>query len=235
MNKTIITPTFAQFVKDAIRSELLEVHTSMPGKIKEYDETTQKASITPLLKNKYKDSPNTIVDIPICNNVPVKQRSCNNGDTFIYIPVKVGDLGMLHFCERSIDLYLSASPEEGQEIDAIYHNNSRHHDLSDAWFEPGILPFAKALQNVSSDDIIIKNDKITITIDPSGKISITNEAVAPGPYDLITVLSELLATLKTSTYITTGGPDGPWTTVRNPADIAAITAHEIALNSFKVI
>ena len=110
MNKTVITPTIAKFVKQAIRQDLLNLNTSMPGKIKTYDKDTQKASITPLIKKRFKDKNNTIVEIPTLNNVPVRMSSCNNRKTFVYFPVKLGDLGIVHFCTRSIDNYL-ATPD----------------------------------------------------------------------------------------------------------------------------
>jgi len=46
MNKTVITPTIAKFVKQAIRQDLLNLNTSMPGKIKTYDKDTQKAFLS---------------------------------------------------------------------------------------------------------------------------------------------------------------------------------------------
>lgn len=223
MRKTTVAPTFAKFVNEAVEAGLLEANTSMPGKIKEYDESTQRASVIPLLKKKFNDTSQTIVDIPICVNVPVHQYSVNNGNTFIYLPVKPGDLGMLVFCTRSIDTYLASSPEEGAEVNPVYHDNPRHHDLSDAWFVPGIRPFQVALQNISADDIIIKNDKLTITIDPTGKISINNET-----NELIETLSTLIQNLIDAKVITMMGPQ-PFIA----STIALLTTDKGKVDSFK--
>ena len=199
MLKVIKTPTFAEFIKLAINKNMLELHTCIPGKIKEYDESKQKATVVPLLKKKFKDTNGTIANLPILNNVPVFNWSCNNRKTFIHMPLKTGDLGMIIFCDRSIDNYLSSSPQDDREVEPSYHDSPRHHDLSDAWFLPGILPFEISLQNISSSDIIIKNDNFTISISPDGKITINN-----GTNELIETLSTLIQNLinaKTLTLI----------------------------------
>jgi len=224
MRKKVITPTFVQFIKEGVRAGLLDTHTSMPGKIKEYDKDTQKASIIPLLKKKFKDTNETIVDLPVLNNVPVHNIVCNNRKTYMYFPVKVGDPGMLHFCERSIDNYLSSTPNESKELIPVYHDSPRHHDLSDAWFVPGILPFSISLQNVPENDIIIKNDQLTITIDPSGKIKINNDS-----NELFETLSTLINNLINAKVITMLG-SMPFIT----DTITALTQDKNKIDSFKV-
>ncbi len=223
MNKTIITPTLVKFIKEGIRAGLLETHTCMPGKIKEYDEENQKANIIPLLKKKFKDTNNTIVELPILNNVPVYCPSCNNGKTFIHFPIKTGDPGMIIFCERSIDNYLSSNPKEDEELKPVYHDSPRHHDLSDAWFIPGILPFRMALQNVSENDIIIKNDKLIITIMPDGRIKINNDN-----NELIETLSTLINHLINAKVITMIGSQ-PFVS----DTITALTQDKNKIDSFK--
>lgn len=203
MIKTLTTPTFTKFIRAAIRKDILNVHTSVPGKIKTYDETKQKASVVPLLKKKWRDSSGTLGDLPVLNNVPVFSWSCNNRKTFIHLPLKPGDLGMIMFCDRSIDNYLSSSPQEGREVEPTWHNSPRHHDLSDAWFIPGILPFEISLQNISPDDIIIKNNKLTINIAPDGKITIENDS-----NELIETLSTLIQNLINAQVLTLMGPSG---------------------------
>lgn len=224
MNKTVITPTIAKFVKQAIRQDLLNLNTSMPGKIKTYDKDTQKASITPLIKKRFKDKNNTIVEIPTLNNVPVRMSSCNNRKTFVYFPVKLGDLGIVHFCTRSIDNYLATPDQDCIDVKPVYHDNSRHHDFSDAWFELGGLPFDMALQNVSSDDIIIKNDNITINIDPTGKIAINN-----GTNELMETLSTLIQNLIDAKVITMMGGQG-----FIASTITALTSDKSKIDSLKV-
>jgi len=224
MIKTNNTPSFAEFVKKAFRKEALEIHVSVPGKIKEYDSDTQKATVVPLLKKKWKDGLSTLSDLPVLSNVPVHCLSANNRKTFIHMPLKAGDLGMIMFCDRSIDNYLSSSPQEGNEVKPTFHNSPRHHDLSDAWFVPGILPFSLALQNITTDDIIIKNDNTKITISPDGKISIENSN-----YELLETLSTLIQNLIDAKVITLLGPQ-PF--LANT--IALLTQDKTKIDSFKV-
>jgi hypothetical protein len=223
MIKTIKTPSLVKFVLQAIRKEELELHVSVPGKIKDYDETTQRATVVPLLKKKWNDSSSTLSDLPILNNVPVHCLSANNRKTFIHLPIKKGDLGMIMFCDRSIDNYLSSSPQEGEEVKPVYHNSPRHHDLSDAWFIPGVLPFKLALQNVSKDDIVIKNDKFIINIKPDGTITIDN-----GTNELIETLSTLIQNLIDAKVLTLMGPQPFWALT-----VSALQIDKNKIDSFK--
>lgn len=220
MRKTKITPTLPGFIQEAIDKNLLNLNTCIPGKVQKYDPATQKAEIVPLIKKKYTDDAETEIEIPPLNNVPVYMSSCNNRKTFITIPVKVGDIGMVIFCTRSIDNFLSTVEENSNDVKPLYHDNSRHHDFSDAWFIPGILPFGMALQNVSSDDIIISNDAFIINIKPDGKITINN-----GTNELIETLSTLIQNLITAQVV----GDIPF----KPDTITLLTKDKSKIDSFK--
>jgi len=200
MIKSTRTPSFSEFIKMALRNIALDIHVSVPGRITSYDKDTQKASVAPLLKKKFNDINATLADLPVLNNVPVLHLQCNLRNTFISLPIKIGDIGMIIFCDRSIDNYLSSIPQEG-EIKSIFHNDSRIHDLSDAWFLPGILPFNIALEDTSDDDIIIKNEDIKINIKPDGTITINN-----GTNELIETLSTLVDNLINAQVLTLLGP-----------------------------
>jgi hypothetical protein len=195
------TPSFSEIIKMAMGNVALDIHVSIPGKIIKYDKDTQKASVAPLLQKKFNNTAGTVVDMPILNGVPVHHLSCNRRNTFIHIPIKVGDLGMIMFCDRAIDNYLSSSPQEGEDVKTIFHNNRRYHDLSDAWFIPGILPFSIALQDTSNDDIVIKNENTKINIKPDGTITIDN-----GTNELIETLSTLIDNLINARILTLMGP-----------------------------
>lgn len=222
MKRTVTTPTFSQILKEAIRSELLELKVSMPAKIETYDESNQKASVLPLLKIRLKNSENTELTLPIINNVPVRWDCADSGNAFISLPLKKGDIGMIHFCDRSIDKYLSIS--SSGEITPVFHDNYRHHDINDAWFIPGPLPFARALQEVSADDIIIKNNDLKIEISPNGTISIKNS----DSNDLIDLIHETLTFIKDAKVLTMMGPQG-----FTAADILKIEQNLTKIESFK--
>ena len=234
----IQTPSLEIVIKEIAKAQDLQLHTSFPAKIKTYDPDTQKASIIPLylkrlflfgsgvpvLTQENINDVSSIEDPIVIPGVPVHWPSVNNRKTFIHLPLKAGDLGMAICCERSLDKWLASVG-----TDPLANDDFRHHHLSDAWFVPGISTFRAPISGCSADNITIKNDQLTIEITPEGKISISNLTT-----DLVTVLSDLLATLKSATYLTTGPADGPWVTVRAPADIVNLGLHELNLDTFKV-
>jgi len=217
------TPTLSEIIFEAIEKKLLDIHTILPGRVEKYY-GDQSADIKPLITKKMRLSNNLQeVSLPIITKASVVGRSVNNGNTYVHLPLKVGDLGILLICERSLDNYLASTPDINDKINPSFHNNARHHDLSDAWFIPGGLPFSKALQDVSEDDIVIKNNDIKINIKPDGKITINNES-----YELIETLSSLLDNLINATVQTDDGPR-PFTSTT----ISDLNSIKTKIDSFK--
>jgi len=205
------TPSLTKVIEDAIRSKLLDLRVSLPGEVVVYDASQQKARIKPLLKKEYHDG--EIVDIPEIPGVPVQWPSAGGGNSYIHLPLKKGDFGLLIFADRNIDVWLSKAGNTELPGD------TRIHDLSDAIFLPGIRPFGNALPNISPDNLTIKNDQLTIELHPSGKISISGASA-----DLLPVLKNIFSTVIGDTLIvsgvTTGG--GIASAVFSPATIASV-------------
>lgn len=212
------TDNLAKVLLQAIKSELFEVHTCLPARIEKYDETTQKANVAPLLKKKYKfeDNPE---DLPVITSVPVQWPSANAGAAFIHLPLKVGDLGMVVFSERSIDTWLAG------EGDSVSPEDPRHHHLSDAIFIPGVLPFKKALTISNADNMILQNNNMTIEIDPSGKIKIEGAA-----QELLAVIDSFMSNVIGATIIIPGGSSSG-TYPLDPTTVAALTLDQANLNT----
>jgi len=103
MFKRTTKVSLAELIKEGIRGDLLNLHTSMPGKVKIYYKDEQKADIIPLIKKKYKNN-NNEVEISVIQDVPVYCLSCNNGDTFIHMPIKEGDLVFRIYSENQSKL-----------------------------------------------------------------------------------------------------------------------------------
>ena len=187
------TPTLNDHVTELIKSQVLGIHTALPARVEKYDHTTQKADVKPLVSKKYRNS-DLVTEIPVLPSVPVQWPSSAGGDAYIHLPLKVGDLGMVIFSERSIDSWLSG---DGQ---ITAPNDPRHHDLSDGVFIPGVRPFKAALAGTSENNMVIQNDALRIEIDPSGKISITGATK-----ELLTVLSGVLDHLVSAKVLTLWG------------------------------
>ena len=215
------TQKLAEVLLQAIKSELLDVHTCLPARIEKYDEETQKADIAPLLKKKYKFE-DTTVDLPVIANVPVQWPSANAGAAFIHLPLKVGDLGWVVFAERSIDTWLAG------EGDSVSPEDPRHHHLSDAIFMPGGLPFKKALTISNADNMILKNNNMTIEIDPSGKIKIEGAA-----QELLTVIDSFMTNVIGATVIIPSGSSAG-TYPLDPTTITALTLDQTNLQTLKI-
>lgn len=209
--------TLAEIIIEAINTKLYETYTAFPARIEKYDETKQKANVLPLLKKKYKYQKNS-VKLPVIPNVPVQWPSSDDGQAFIHLPIKIGDLGMVVICTRSIDNWLSGN---GEPTDT---NDARHHDLSDAVFIPGVRPFKKALTITNKDNLIVKNKNLNIELYPDGKISISGASE-----EFLSIVDELLDELIAAKVMTMMGAQ-PFT-----ADtITKLTAVKTKLATLKV-
>jgi len=186
-------PSLNFVLRQTINSVLNDVHTAMPGKVVEYNRAKRQADIQPLLKRKYKDG--SEVAMPVIPNVPVWMPSCNGFKTSIDLPIKVDDVGVILYSERSLDLWLVQGG-------MVYPNDERKFDLSDAIFFPGLANFSQSLNPPSNkDDLRIINDKLVIDIQASGKMKINN-----GTFDFKTVFDFFLDNLIAAETMTVTGP-----------------------------
>jgi len=193
MNKT---PNLLQLLDEIIDTKLLEVHTSLPATIVSYDYDKNLAVVKPSLKRKYKkeDSP---VELPLINDVPVGQYRL--GESWIRLPVNVGDEGQLIINERSIDKWIN----EGGTVDP---EDFRKFSLADAVFWPGLTSQKNLMKSKSKKTSIeIKNKKGIIEITADGKFKITN-----GELEAMTLLVELVEKLIAAKVNTAIGPQPFW-------------------------
>lgn len=147
-----INPTLAKLIKSFIKYELDDVNVAIPGRVLEYNNEFQKATVQPIVKERYRDDQTAeedkdefgIVqaDMPVMIGVPVIFPSFNNG--IVSAPLRKGDLVQLLFNHRSLDLWLH-SEDEKFNPKTINPEDNRMHDYSDAVAIPGIYPFKRAL------------------------------------------------------------------------------------------
>lgn len=189
--------TLAKVIQEAIDSKLYDTHTALPCKIIDYDTLTQNASVQPLLKRKYRTD--KTVNLPQIQDVPVQWPSGNDGKSYIHIPLIPGDLGMVVFSERSLDLWLAG---DGNSVSPL---DPRRHHISDAIFIPGIRPFKAAISDTSSQNMVIQHDEMRLELDPTGKISIA------GAEELLTIVNDIIEALENAFVVTAIGAQ-PFTT-----------------------
>lgn len=119
----------------------------------------------------------------------------------IKLPIAVGDTGYLIFSDRSLDAWLAGG---GGIVDP---QDARHHDLTDAIFVPGLVPFGNQTSD-STDDLVITNSAAILKIKKAGTFQLKNsENELLDLLDQITgQLQQLSQTLSTDTVNTIFGP-----------------------------
>ena len=119
------TPTFFEAIQSVIDLALDDVNVSIPAEVTAYDETTQKATVQPLIKRAVVDAEGkrVVSRRPAIVNVPIVFPG--GGGARLTFPILKGDTVMLLFSHASLDAWLS----QGREIDP---GDERRHSISDA-------------------------------------------------------------------------------------------------------
>jgi len=224
--------SLVQLIEDMVHDILLDVHTILPGKIVEYNPTTQLAVVKPTMKrrmpvNVIGDNENfeevnpqnaKLTSMEQIFNTLVVFPVFNGGKSFIHFPLSKNDKGIILFTSRSIEEYILGKGEDYPVYDF------RHHNLSDAIFIPGGLPSGLAVSNVNATDVIIQHDSMRFELKSTGKVAIKNQT-----NELLAIVDELIQTLTAAKTLTMMGPQ-PFT----PDTIAALNVVKTKLGTMKV-
>lgn len=176
-------PSVAKVIDDAINAALLDVHTCLPAKVVDVDVVQGLCNVQPVLKTEFADE--TIAELPVINNVPI--ATYRAGAAFISLPLKVGDMVMLVFSERSLDIWQA----KGGIVDPV---DPRKFDLSDAIAYPGVYPAIDPPIGADPDSIVIRNNITTLTVRPDGKFRFDGAV-----FELLQTLTDLVDVLSTTT------------------------------------
>lgn len=213
-------PTLAQMISNAIESKLLDVHTSLPAEIIKYD--NGKAEVKILIKRNINGEP---LEFPPIPDVPVLQPRSNGGKSYVSMPIKKGDTGMVTFQERSIDKWLVS----GGSVDP---DDARKFDLSDAIFTPGLYPDNNKLEYENKNALEVVNDRCSIILHPDGKMEFKGVSE-----DFVSIVSSVIDNLIGATTISTGTatPAGVVATTGSfdPATIAKFTQNKVQIATIK--
>lgn len=150
------TPMLAGIIETAVRNGNAEVHVMLPGRVEKYDPKTQKVDVQPMI-DRYQEGADgeTIQETyPVISGVPMAFPRI--GKFVITLPVAVGDLVTLKFCESSIETY-----QLGTGRNPVSPDLFQRFSLTDAVAEPGWYPDGKALQSTDLENMVIGQDGLT--------------------------------------------------------------------------
>lgn len=121
-----VSPSFADLIREAIESALLEKHQGLPAVVESFDDIKQMISVTPQIKTVHidQDSTRIVSTLPTLQDIPVLFPG-GAGFTIRW-PLVKGDVVFLAFAERSLEQWKAAPSGEIHEP-----VSNRHHALSD--------------------------------------------------------------------------------------------------------
>jgi len=155
-------PELATLIWSAIQTQLVDVHTAIPGRVESYDVTRQVANVKPMLRRvlRSEEMDRITEELPVIPCVPVAWLK--GGGAFVTLPLAVGDTGLLIFAEHLIDRWRAT----GEDVDP---GDLRRHDLSGAVFYPGLSTAANQIQNSSATEMRFGLDASYVAgVDASG-------------------------------------------------------------------
>lgn len=157
-----------EILETSIQRSLSEIHTCIPGKIQSYDHKTQKATVLPLIKKKYRDG--VVESMPPIVSVPVVfPRTI---EASLTMPVKGGDGVIILFSERSMERFLSLGDEQEP-------GDARKFDLTDGIAIPGLFPFSTPSLSENNDDVLLiyKDTKMRMTKDGNFELEVPKDII----------------------------------------------------------
>jgi hypothetical protein len=135
-NKQTPTLPMEQVIRLALFAHTLKLKVCLPCSISNIH-GNQEVDVQPLLQARYTDG--SPFNLRVIQKVPVVMPQ---GQLYsVKYPLSVGDTGMCIFSDRSLDVWLAGS---GGIVDPA---DSRQHDISDAIFVPGLVPFSGQTQD----------------------------------------------------------------------------------------
>ena len=155
-------PELATLIWSAIQTQLVDVHTAIPGRVESYDVTRQVANVKPMLRRvlRSEEMDRITEELPVIPCVPVAWLK--GGGAFVTLPLAVGDTGLLIFAEHLIDRWRAT----GEDVDP---GDLRRHDLSGAVFYPGLSTAANQIQNSAATEMRFGLDASYVAgVDASG-------------------------------------------------------------------
>jgi hypothetical protein len=148
-------------IRAAIDASVVNLHTTMPGKVVWFDGSKQTAVVRPGIKRYFRGQGWKV--LPDLMDVPVQFP--RGGDFVLTFPVRDGDECMIHFAERAIDTWFASG---GEQVPHSY----RTHDLSDAFAQVGVSSVPHVVSDFNSSAVELRR------LDGKAKIQIDGQDIA---------------------------------------------------------
>jgi hypothetical protein len=179
------TPSIAEVIRLALVAGFADLRVSMPGRVESYNSAKQTANVFPLLRanEAASDGSTSSISRPVINNVPVLFPQ--GGGFQLKLPVTKGDIVLLVFCDRSLDIWKS----KGGEVDPI---DLRQHHISDAVAIAGMFDPAAAAPTAA---IEIKPDGTILVGAGAAHPAVLGDAFQTHVLQLSTALNALQAAI----------------------------------------
>ncbi len=199
------SPGLASVIAGAIESRLVDVHTSLPGRVESYDVARQVADIKPMLRRVIRRADMTRVseELPVIPCVPVLWQ--RGGGAFLSLPLTAGDFGLLVFADYTIDRFRST----GDDSDP---GDERRFDLANATFFPcGPYPSSDTLADSSGSEVRIGLDGSYVAAISASEARFPTEAVEflARADRVLTQLQNQATKYDAHTHLETGGTTDP--------------------------
>jgi hypothetical protein len=162
-------------LRSAIEGMLLELWTSTPAIIQDFNPDDGTCSAQPAIKSLVRDQQGNTswVDLPLLIKVPVWFPMA--GNFAVTFPLKQGDEVLVIFAARCIDQWWLNG---GVQIQSYL----RFHDLHDGFALPGIMSKPRVLKNISTTSMQLRNQdgSAYLELAPNGVINLR----APGGFNI---------------------------------------------------
>ena len=209
-----IDPTLPDLLREAIRSSIALLHTSIPGEVLSYDRAKQTAQVKLVVRGKRRDlqtgTLSTYSFTPLVN-VPVVWPG--GGDASLTFDLSKGDRVVVIFAERDISRWLSTGTAPSDPAD------TRRHDLSDAIAIPQINPYTDPLASdaTAAGAAVLRADDIRLGSATASSFIALAPLVLTELQKITTWMTAMNMTFSSHTHVfAPGGPSPTSTPVAVP-------------------
>lgn len=185
------TPTLGETINQLIDAKLVNLHTSIPAIVENYNAQNKTVDVIPAIKRKRITG--EIETIQKINNIPIAYYQSENA--IFSFPLEKGDTVQLIFNERSIDKWRKSG-------EIVFPDDIRKFDLSDAVAYPTLKHNGSGVE-ADSNNLMIKNGNSQIRLS-NGSVEI--KGASDELVDLCNQLANACSQILTNTQI---GPQAP--------------------------